>query len=143
MVWSYAVIVARLLLLLSLCSAAVCQCIGGENVLVQTLSRQVLGSDGKGVAGAQVTVLDANRKLLFRTQTDAHGKFSIPRLKASEYSWLKDNNFRVEIYATGYIRYHYTLLRTADSRKVQRLTLIASSASLCNDMKLEPEEPVP
>jgi hypothetical protein len=85
------------------------------------------------VSGAGVTVFDASRKVLYQTHSDAHGKFSIPRLKNND-PWLGNKDFRVEISTHGFIRYQYTLLRTGGSRKVQPLTLVP--ASTCTDMKI-------
>jgi hypothetical protein len=101
-----------------------------------------LDSNGKDISGAEIIVFDAARNLLFRTKSDAHGKFSISPLKSNEDKWLKDQDYHVEIHATGYITYNYRLLRSANSQKVQPLKLFPASASLCNDMKFE-EVPAP
>lgn len=114
--------------------------LSGENLPVKSRTRRLLGPGEKSVPGAEVTVSDASGKALFKARSDAHGKFSIPRLNPDE-QWLNDKDFHVEIDAPGFIRYRYTLLRSGDSRKVQPLTLTPTSAALCNDMKRE-EQPV-
>ena len=81
-----------------------------------------------------MTVYDASWNVLFRTHSDAHGKFSVPRLQRDD-EWLYDKDFHVEISASGFIRYNYILLRYGDSRKVLKLHLFLPSAALCNDQK--------
>jgi hypothetical protein len=92
-------------------------------------------SEWKGVPGADVTVYDASRNVLFRTHSDAHGKFSVPRLQRDD-QWLNDKDFHVEISASGFVRYNYILLRSGDSRKVLKLHLVLPSGALCNDLKI-------
>ena len=113
--------------------AAAGQCISGEKAPVESRTRRLLNPNGQGIPNAEITVLDADRKVLFRTRSDSHGKFSIPRLKNHEN--------RVEIEAAGYIRHHYTLMPSGNSRKAQPLSLVP--ASQCSDMKIVEDEPAP
>jgi hypothetical protein len=122
------------LVVLMLSAVAICQCISGEKEPVRSRTRQIVDPNGKGVPGADVTVYDASRNVLFRTHSDAHGKFSVPSLPRDD-QWLNDKDFHVEISASGFIRYNYILLRYGDSRKVLKLHLFLPSAALCNDQK--------
>jgi hypothetical protein len=123
------------LVVLILSAVAICQCVSGEKYPVSSRTRQIVDPDGKGVPGAGVNVYDASRNVLFRTHSDAHGKFSVPILQRDD-QWLHDKDFHVEVSASGFIRYNYILLRSGDSRKVLKLHLILPSATLCNDLKI-------
>ncbi|MGA3105765.1 MAG: carboxypeptidase-like regulatory domain-containing protein [Terriglobales bacterium] len=125
--------VASVVLMLS--AVAICQCVSGEKEPVRSRTRQIVDPNGKGVSGADVIVYDASRHVLFRTQSDAHGKFSVPSLPRDD-QWLNDKDFHVEVSASGFIRYNYILLRSSDSRKVLKLHLFLTSAALCNDLKI-------
>jgi hypothetical protein len=129
---------ATAVLLILFCYPATSQCVSGEKAPVESRKRQILAPDGKAVRGADVTVVDASGKALFRTHSDAHGKFSVPRL-TNDNQWLYDKDFHVRISAPGFIRYQYVLLQTGDSRKVQPLTLVPTSK--CNDVKIETDPP--
>jgi hypothetical protein len=131
---------AAAFLVFSLSYPARPQCVSGESTPVESRKRQIFGPTGAAIRDADVTVSDASGRVLFQTHSDAHGKFSIPRL-TSENQWLYDKDFSVRVSAPGFIRYQYKLLRKADSAKVERLTLIPSSASKCNDMKVETGPP--
>src|SRR6516162_4721051 len=78
------------------------QCVSGEKDPVESRSRKVMTPDGRGIADAQVAVFDASKKLLFKTHSDSHGKFSIPDLKSDESQLLNDKNLHVEVEATGF-----------------------------------------
>lgn len=123
-------------LVVSMLSAvAICQCVSGEKNPVRSRTRQIVDPNGKGVPGANVTVYDASRNVLFRTHSDARGKFSVPSLQRDE-QWLNDKDFHVEVSASGFIRFNYILLRSGDSAKVLKLHIVPSSAALCNDLKI-------
>ncbi len=108
------------------------QCVSGEPDPVNTLTRRILGPTGKSVPRVAITVRDPGKKVLFETHSDAHGKFTIPRLKGNPL--LYDKQYRVEVFAPGFLRYHYDLLPSASSHRVQQLVLVPSSKS--NDMKV-------
>jgi len=123
------------LVVLILSAVAICQCVSGEKDPVRSRTRQIVDPNGKGVPGADVNVYDASRNVLFRTHSDAHGKFSVPSLQRDN-QWFHDKDFHVEISASGFIRYNYILLRSGNSPKVLKLRLVLPSAALCNDLKI-------
>jgi hypothetical protein len=133
---------AAILVAATLSLTAVGQCFSVEEAPIDSRARRLLAPNGQGIVHAEITVFDASRKVLLRTLSDSHGKFSIPRLKKSQDGWLKNENFRVEITAAGYMRHQYTLLSSGNSREVRPLSLVPISASLCNDMRID-EEPAP
>jgi hypothetical protein len=117
----------------TLSGVAAGQCISGEKAPVESRIRRLLNPNGQGIPNAQITVLDTGTKVLFRTRSDSHGRFSIPH--------LKNHEARVEVEAAGYIRHHYTLLPSGNSRKVQPLSLVP--ASQCSDMKIVEDDSAP
>ena len=119
-------------------SLACGQCISGERDPVNALTRQVLTPSGTAIAKAEVTVSDASGNVLFKTHSNAKGKYSIPRIKNDD-RWLIDKDFRVKVSAAGYIRYQYRLRRSANIHGPPRLTLVPSSR--CNDVKIIEDEP--
>jgi len=129
---------AVVLVVLMFSMIAIGQCVSGEKNPVGSRTRRIVGPNGKAVSGAEVTVYDASRSVLFRTHSDAHGKFSIPPLPLGDQR-LYDKDLHIEISASGFIRYNYVLLRSGDSMKVLKLQLVLSSAALCNDVKIVDE----
>jgi hypothetical protein len=117
-----------MLVVLMLRAVAICQCVSGEKDPVSSRTRRIVDPGGKGVSRADVVVYGSSRDVLFRTHSDAHGKFSIPRLQRDD-QWLNDKDLHVEVSASGFIRYNYILFRSGDSRKVLKLHLSSTVGS--------------
>src|SRR5712672_722274 len=98
--------ITAILVAATLSVAAAGQCVSGEKDPVASRTRRLVNSNGQGIPNAEITVFDASRKVLYRTRSDSHGKFSIPLLKNNRDRWTNDKNFRIEIEGQGYIRYH-------------------------------------
>ena len=101
-------------------------CVIEEQKPVTSLSRQIVSSDGKPVADADISVRDDRDNMLSETTSDSRGVYRVPALKPGQY--------RIWIRARGYMRYSYTLVisRGASETKLSQVRMMAISE--CHDI---------
>jgi Carboxypeptidase regulatory-like domain len=107
------------------CNAAAL-CVTEETKPVSARTRRLVAPNGSPVAGAEVTVYDSARHIIFTTKSNNNGQFTVKNLKAGTY--------RVRISALGFNSHTYKL-KPSDSTSVDILRLPAPCDDIVGGIK--------
>jgi hypothetical protein len=99
-------------------------CVTENSELITSRTIRLLDRHGKAISGASVKVHDPSGLLVFSTNSNGEGLFSIPK--------LKKQSCRVTINGDRIITYQYHFTPSRHSEKIKSLS--PQSQSECHDM---------